>query len=40
MSTCSGRERAGDRAIITALIAGSGEDRLLLVIDTEWPDRG
>ncbi|MDR6144330.1 hypothetical protein QE363_000123 [Sphingomonas sp. SORGH_AS870] len=37
-----GRERAGDRAIIhrSPPIAGSGEDRLLLVIDTEWPDRG
>ncbi len=35
-----GRERAGDRAIIhrSPPIAGSGEDRLLLVIDAEWPD--
>ncbi|MDQ1157600.1 hypothetical protein QE385_001927 [Sphingomonas sp. SORGH_AS 950] len=37
-----GRERAGDRAIIhrSPPIAGSAEDRLLLVIDTEWPDHG
>ena len=35
-----GRERAGDRAIIhrSPPIAGSGEDRLLLVIDAEWPE--
>ncbi len=36
-----GRERAGDQAIIhrSPPIAGSGEDRLLLVIDAEWPER-
>lgn len=36
-----GRARAGDRAIIhrSPPIAGSGEDRLLLVIDAEWPER-
>ncbi|MET4898801.1 DUF1826 domain-containing protein [Sphingomonadaceae bacterium jetA1] len=35
-----GRELAGDRAIIhrSPPIAGSGEDRLLLVIDAEWDD--
>jgi hypothetical protein len=36
-----GRALAGDRAIIhrSPPIAGSGEDRLLLVIDAEWPER-
>lgn len=36
-----GRSLAGDRAIIhrSPPIAGSGEDRLLLVIDAEWPER-
>lgn len=35
-----GRERAGDRAIIhrSPPIAGTGEDRLLLVIDAPWPE--
>ena len=35
-----GRERAGERAIIhrSPPIAGSGEDRLLLVIDAPWPE--
>ncbi len=36
-----GRALAGDRAIIhrSPPIAGSGEERLLLVIDAEWPER-
>ncbi|MGW8134024.1 DUF1826 domain-containing protein [Sphingomonas zeae] len=35
-----GRERAGERAIIhrSPPIAGTGEDRLLLVIDAPWPE--
>lgn len=35
-----GRERAGDGAIIhrSPPIAGTGEDRLLLVIDAPWPE--